>query len=70
MTGWLLVIFAAVVAVVLYPSGPTLRFRGRANTPGADAVGAVGRIYIAQLVAWAVVCVAMVAGLVAWAVLR
>ena len=64
MTG--LVILAAVVAFVLYPSVPTAK--GGGATP--DVVRMVGRVAIVQLVVWAVVCVAMVAGLVTWAVLR
>lgn len=64
MTG--LVILAAVVALLLYPSGPVAR--GGGATP--DVVRMVGRVTIVAFVAWAVVCVAMIAGLVTWAVMR
>ena len=63
MTG--LVILAAIVAIMSYPTGPTAR-----GVVGPDVVRMVGRVAIVQLIAWSVVCVAMVAGLVAWAVLR
>ena len=63
MTG--LVILAAIVAIMSYPTGSTAR-----GAVGPDVVRMVGRVAIVQLIAWAVVCVAMGAGLVAWAVLR
>lgn len=63
MTG--LVILAAIVAVLSYPAGPTAR-----GAVGPGVARMVGRVAIVQLVAWAIVCVAMVAGLVLWAVLR
>lgn len=58
--GWL--IFAAVlVAIASHPSGsPTRTREGSRWEPPT----------VAEVVTWAVVCVAMVAGLVTWAVLR
>ena len=66
MTGLGLVILAAVVAVLTQPTGVEATVTGR--YPNVD--GSLRSFVIVAFIAWAVVCVAMVAGLVTWAVLR
>jgi hypothetical protein len=60
-----LVILAAVVALLAMPTDA--KIKGPASP---ELAGAWARTVLGAYAAWAVVCVAMVTGLVTWAVLR
>ncbi len=59
MTG--LVFIAAVIAILTLPTGAKM-----IGNPSPDMARAWARVSVWSHVAWAVVCVAMVAGLLAW----
>ena len=64
-----MILLAIIVAIVIYASQPSNNVRADKGAD-LDALREIVRVAIARSVAWAAVSIAMVVGLVAWAVWR